>query len=189
MESYNEVIINFINSLGALGPIFACILILIESIFPFLPLAVFIGINFIVFGHLLGFIISWIFTVLGCIMSFMIFRKGFNKKFNLLIKDRKRVLNLMTRFSNISLGSLTVLISIPFTPAFMINIAAGLSQIDFKKYLTALIIGKVTLVYFWGYISYSLVEAIKNPIVLIKIGILILLMYLISKIITKKFNI
>lgn len=189
MESYNEIIINFLNSIGAIGPIFACFLILVESILPFLPLAVFIGINFLTFGHLLGFLISWCFTVIGCIMSFMIFRKGLNEKFNLLIKNRTKILNLMERFSNISLGKLTILIAVPFTPAFMINIAAGLTNMDFKKYFIALLIGKVSLVYFWGYVSVSLIDAIKNPIILLKIGLIILFAYIISKIITKMFNI
>lgn len=189
MENLNSEIVNFLNSIGILGPIFACFLILIESILPFLPLAVFIAINFITFGHLLGFLISWIFTILGCIMSFMIFRKGFNEKFNLLIKDRKSLFNLMERFTNISVGSLTILIAIPFAPAFMINIAAGLSNIDFKKYLISLIIGKISLVYFWGYISTSLLESIKNPMILVKVGIAILVAYILSKIVTKKFNI
>lgn len=189
MDNYNEVIINFLHSIGALGPIFACLLILIESILPFLPLAVFIGINFLSFGHLLGFLISWVFTIIGCIMSFMIFRKGFNEKFNLLIKDRGRILTLMEKFGNISLGNLTLLIAVPFTPAFMINIAAGLSNMDFKKYVTALIIGKISLVYFWGYVSVNLLEALKNPIILVKIGCAVLISYIISKIVTKKFNI
>ena len=90
MDNYNEVIINFLHSIGALGPIFACLLILIESILPFLPLAVFIGINFLSFGHLLGFLISWVFTIIGCIMSFMIFRKGFNEKFDIISSTYKK---------------------------------------------------------------------------------------------------
>lgn len=189
MENLNEIIVNFLNQIGILGPIFACLLILVESILPPLPLALFIGINFISFGHFLGFLISWLFTIIGCIMSFMIFRKGFNEKFNILIKDRKRIFNLMERFSNIKLSSLTLLIAIPFAPAFMINIAAGLSNIDFKKYLTALIIGKISLVYFWGFISTSLLESVKNPMILIKVGLFLLGAYIVSKIITKRFNI
>ncbi|MBQ3142492.1 MAG: TVP38/TMEM64 family protein [Bacilli bacterium] len=189
MENLNEIIINFINSAGAFGPVFACLLILIESICPVLPLAIFIGINFLSFGNFFGFLISWIFTILGCIFSFIIFRKGFNKKFNLLIKDKNKTYHLMEKFSNISLGSLTVLIAIPFTPAFLINIAAGLSNIDFKKYFVALVIGKISLVYFWGYISTSLLESIKDPIILLRIIFLLILAYLVSKLVNKKFNI
>lgn len=119
----------------------------------------------------------------------MIFRKGFNKKFNILIKDKKRLNTLMEKFSNISLGNLTILMAIPFTPAFLINIGAGLSNMDFKKYFVSLLIGKVSLVYFWGYVSTSLLESIKNPIILLRIGIIVVIAYLLSKLVTKKFNI
>ena len=71
----NDQIIIFLENSGALAPLFACILIVVESIIPVLPLFVFITINFVVFGKLLGFIISWIFTVIGCMLSFYLVRK------------------------------------------------------------------------------------------------------------------
>ena len=76
---------------------------------------------------------------------------------------------------------LTVIIAIPFTPAFLVNIAAGLSNMSYKKFIGSLLIGKVFLVYFWGFVGVSLIESIKNPIYLVRVGILVLVAYIISK--------
>ena len=78
--------------------------------------------------------------------------------------------------------------AIPFTPAFSINIGAGLSKMRFKKFFFALLISKLFIVYFWGFIGTTLLESITDITVLIKIGILLLIAFLLSKVILKKFN-
>lgn len=183
-----DYILEILNLLGMWGPIFGCFLIIIESIVPILPLAVFITLNFMSFGHLLGFIISWIFTLIGCIISFFIFRKGFYKKFDHFKNSKHKLKKFMNAISNITLSQLVVLTAVPFTPAFLVNIAAGLSNISFKKYFTGILLGKISLVYFWGYIGTSLFESLKNPIILIRIFALILIMYIISRFVNKKVN-
>ena len=188
MVSIIDKILDVVENAGILSPILACFFITIESILPFLPLAVFITINFISFGTIVGFLISWIFTVIGCMISFTIFRKGFNNKFSFLIKNRKTLESMMYKINNMKLSSIILLLAIPFTPAFMINIAAGLSNIPTKKYFTSLLIGKISLVFFWGYIGTSLIESIKNPIILAKIIIIVLVVYLFSRLIENNIN-
>ena len=183
-----DYILQLINLLGIWGPVFGCFLIVIESIIPILPLAVFITLNFMSFGHLIGFIISWIFTLLGCIMSFFIFRKGFYKRFGHFSKSKNSLKKFMNAVSNLSLSQLVILTAVPFTPAFLVNIAAGLSNMSFKKYFAGIFLGKISLVYFWGYIGTSLIESLKNPIILIRIFVLVMTMYIISRFINKKVN-
>ena len=127
----------------------ASFLIILESVLPILPLFVFITINFISFGTFLGFIISWLCTVLGCIISYYLVKKFLR---NFVVKKIKNI-DLLTRcmnyIENLSLTKITVILSIPFTPAFMMNIAAGLVNMNFKKFFIAILISKVFLVYFW----------------------------------------
>lgn len=188
MEELISKVIEIINSLGVYGALIGCAVILVESIVPIIPLMVFITLNFYVFGTILGFIISWIFTILGCIMSYFIFKKGFGKKFEYLTERKEVLKKYKTLFKEISLSKLVILISIPFTPAFMINIAAGLVKMDFKKYFVALLIGKVSLVYFWGFVGTSFIESIGNPKILIKLCIIVLCTYIVSKIVNKLFK-
>jgi len=178
-------IVEFIQNAGSVGALIGCLFILIESIFPILPLMVFITINFLVFGNVLGFFMSWFFTILGCIMSYFIFKKGFGNKFERLTDNKELLKKYKKIFKDISIGKLTLLIAIPFTPAFMINIAAGLVKMDFKKYLISLIIGKIALVYFWGFIGTSFVESIGNPIILLKIAIILIITYIVSYTVNK----
>lgn len=185
MSNISDFIYKIVDLIGIYGPILSTLLIVIESIFPILPLGVFITINFLYYGNFLGFLLSWFFTVIGCMMSFYLFRKGIQGKFNKLISNRDKLNNFMNRFNNISVSELALIIAIPFTPAFLVNIAAGLSNISTKKFLLSLIIGKIGLVYFWGYIGTNLIESLTNPIILIKIAIILIVTYIVSLIIKK----
>lgn len=178
--------ISFIQNSGVLGAMIGSFFIVIESMLPVLPLMVFITINFLIFGHIIGFIISWIFTIMGCLISYYIFKKSFRKKYNKFIKDKEKLKKYTKKFNDITFPQLTLLIAIPFTPAFLINIASGLVNMEFKKYFLSLLIGKIVLVYFWGFIGTSFIESIKNPVVLIKICVLVGIAYLISYIVDKK---
>ncbi len=188
LSNLNDIINDFLLNIGFWGPVLGCILILFESMIPILPLFVFITINFLSFGTLIGFIVSWVFTCVGCIISFVIFRKGIKNWFDKKIKNNKKLSKIMKIINKISFEQLTILIAIPFTPAFLINIAAGLSKMPLKKYLSSLLIGKIFMVFFWGFIGTSLMQSLTHPIALIKVVILVLLAYIVSKIVSKKFK-
>lgn len=164
------------------------LIVVLESILPFLPLAVFIVINKLVFGNVVGFLISWIGTITGCVIAFMIFRKGFSDKLYKHIKKDKYK-DLMDRISNISYTALVMITALPFTAAFAVNIAAGLSKISFKKFLAAVVVAKISIVYFWGYIGISFIESITNVWIFIRTLLIMIIVYGISKIVSIKFNI
>lgn len=180
----------FLMELGVLGGILAALLIIVESMIPILPLFVFITLAFYTFGNWLGFIICWACTCIGCFLSFAIFRskiKGwFERKF---AKPGTKVKKLMKYIDKMSMSSLALLVAIPFTPAFSINIAAGLSDMTFKKFSYAMLIGKLFMVYFWGYIGTTLIESLTHPIYLVKIILMLVAAFIISKIVTKYLNI
>ena len=190
LSNIDTIIQNILTSLGVLAPILACFLILVESMLPVLPLAVFITLNFYYLGSLLGFLISWLFTSLGCFLSFNLCRTKFKKHFDNMLdkKEHRKLKKMMKVFDNLRLEQLAVLIAIPFTPAFLVNIAAGLSYMDHKKFMLSIIIGKFFMVYFWGFIGTSLIESVENPVILIKIGVALLIAYIVSKIINKRFR-
>lgn len=188
LDTYCEM---FLNNLGIWGAIFSCLLITVESILPFLPVCVFITLVFYAFGNVAGFIISWVFTCLGCLLSFKLVRSKiktwFDSKF-LKKKENKQLKKFMGYIDKISLSGLATLVAVPFTPASVVNVAAGLSDMSTKKFMTSMLIGKVFMVYFWGYIGTTLLESITHPIYLVKIIVMIVLAYIVSKIINKHFN-
>ncbi len=189
LPNLSDLLNSFLLNLGIYGPILACFLILFESMAPLLPLFVFITINFIYFGPIFGFILSWLFTVLGCLFSFFLFRKKMRHWFTKKIEKHSKFQKMMERINHLKCEQLTLLIAVPATPAFLVNICAGLSKMSFKKFLTSLSIGKIFLVLFWGIVGTSMIEALTHPVALIKVIILIVSSYICSKIVSKKLNI
>ncbi len=173
------------------GPIAGVVLIILESILPMLPLSVFITLNMVSFGSFFGFIISWLSTIIGCMLSFILFRHLFQKKLERFIKkkDQQKLSNIMKIISHISFSNLVILIAIPFSPAFFINIAAGLSKIKTEKFFMAVIIGKIVMVYFWGYIGTTLLESLTDITILFKIAGLLALAFFISKFVENKLKV
>ena len=172
-----------------LGPLFGVLIIILESIIPVLPLGVFVALNIFAYGPVLGFIISWLSTIAGCLLSFYLFRKGLRKFLWLKIDNKERLVNAMNYVSNVKLYNIVLLVSLPFAPAFLINIVAGLSKIPFKRYLIALLIGKLSIIYFWGYIGTTILESITNPFILVKIMVMLFIAYLLSRIVSKKIEV
>ena len=189
LNNIYDLIINIINSSNIFGPLFACFLIFIESILPVLPLFVFITIIFVSYGYFIGFIISYILTICGCCFSFYLCRNFLNNFFNKKIRKIEQFDKIMQRIDSMKLSNLVLIVAIPFTPAFLINIAASLSKMKFKKFLTSILIGKISIVFFWGFIGTSLLESLKNPKILFVILIMLGFSYLLGKFVTKKLNI
>lgn len=188
-NSFYIFIMNTIDALGVYGPLLGSLFIILESIIPPIPLFVFITINFVAFGKVLGFIISWICTCIGCILSYYLVKKLFRNWVVNKIKDVNLLTKCMNYVENLSLTQVTMILSIPFTPAFMVNIAAGLCNMNFKKFLTAILISKIFLVYFWGVVGTGLLESFHNPTSLITVVVMIVIAYILSIVIKKVFKI
>lgn len=194
MKETLDTIIEFLkiqveSNIPIIGIIFGMLIIVLESILPILPLAVFIAVNMLVFGNIIGFITSFIATSTGCALSFFICRKGLSDIFYSKIKEDGRINKLMKKITKIKFSNLVLIIALPFTPAFVVNIASGLSKLSFKKFISAILIGKLSIVYFWGFIGTTFIESITDIKVLIEIGLILLITYILSKLITKKLNI
>lgn len=188
IHQFIEFITDFVESNNIfLSLFFGAFSIVLESIIPILPLALFIAINMIAFGNIAGFILSWLSTTMGCSLSFFLCRKCrylMEKK----IKKEHKILNFISKIDEIKFSNLVLILAMPFTPAFSINIAAGLSKMKYKKYLLSLLISKTFIIYFWGYVGSTFLQNLTNPIMLIRLGIIIVILIVISKKITKEFN-
>src|SRR5574344_1490349 len=87
-EIVDTFVTTVVSNLTTIGPIGGIILILLESIIPVLPLSVFITLNIVSYGNIVGFLISWISTIVGCTCSFYLFRYFFSKKLYRFIKSK-----------------------------------------------------------------------------------------------------
>lgn len=188
-NSFYIFVMNTIDALGVYGPLLGCVFIILESILPPLPLFVFITLNFVAYGKLVGFIISWICTCIGCLLSYFLVKKFLRNWVLKKIKNVDLLTKWMSYIENLSLSKVTVILAIPFTPAFMVNIAAGICNMDFKKFSVAILISKIFLVYFWGVVGTGLLESLHNPRSIITVIVMMGVAYLVSLIIKKVFKI
>ena len=83
MELIDSFVSSIVGYLTTFGPIAGVLLILLESILPMLPLSVFITLNVVTYGQVFGFIISWLATIIGCMTSFILFRKSIKEFYSI----------------------------------------------------------------------------------------------------------
>lgn len=188
MEELEKILNDFLLNIGYLGYILSCVLLFLEAIIPILPATIFITILIYKFGPILGFIISYLCSISGSILVYNIFKGKLSIKFNNYIKtkNKDKITKMVNRLKKIRFVNLCLIIALPFTPQFLVHISCGLIGINKKKYLLSLIIGKIFLIIFWGFIGTSLITSLKNPINLIYIGLLLISCYIISKIVSRK---
>ena len=190
-EFINDIVNNMSTFLQSGGYLVGFLVVYVESIFAFVPIAIFFALNLIAFGNVGGFIVSYLATVAGCITSYYIFYHLSNTKLLQKILNNKKfkIDSLTNTISNISLSKLTVITAIPFAPAFLINIVAGITKVEKRKFFIAIIVAKLFIVYFWGFIGKSLLESFTDIKTISMIAVFLIIFYIISKILEKKFDI
>lgn len=189
LQSIDMSLNNLLVDIGFIAPIISTILIYLESLFAFLPLVVFITINTKTLGFVLGVLVSWIFTTLGGFTVSFLCRKGFSKFFNKNLRKKKKIRNFMKMIEGLSFQKMVLIISIPLMPSFLINVCSGLSKIELKKYFYALAIGKIFIVTFWSYVGNNVIECLTDPAKIVKVILLMLFTFVLTKIVSKKLNI
>ncbi|MBR2997911.1 MAG: TVP38/TMEM64 family protein [Bacilli bacterium] len=182
-----ELIEKLTGFIGQFGIFSGFLLVFLESMVPVLPLSVFVAVNIFTYGSLIGFLVSYFGTVVGCICAYFLCKK-FNDYFEKKYKGNQKVKDLKKKLKKTKLPVLVVILAIPFTPAFAINIAAGLTGYDFKKFLVAVLIGKLPMIYFWSFIGASLKESLTDWTILVRIVVMLVVTYLVSMVVNKFIN-
>lgn len=177
-----QYIIDFMDTAGVLV---GFLLVFIECFIPALPLSIFVALNVNSFGFFIGVLISWFATSIGSFFCYLFFKVMDDKIV------RKKILwlnNTFDNFNKIKFTDLVLLITLPFTPSFLINVLAGMTKMSYEKFLFAIIIGKSFYIIFWGYIGKSLIASLTDIYSIIYIIIALVIAFIVSKIISKRFN-
>ncbi len=184
METLEEIM----NSYKTLGPVIGILLPMLEAFLPFLPLVVFIVANVTAYGLLYGFVLSWAGSVVGSYLVFLIIRKY----------GRARILNFLTKHQRTSrlihwverngFGPLFLLLCFPFTPSAIVNVVAGLSNIRKSTYLTALILGKLIMIFVISFIGADIRALISQPIRTAIVAAVIALLWVVGKYFEKRLD-
>ena len=187
VNSFVDFCTQFISDGGFL---FGFTLVFLESFLPVLPLGVFVALNVNAFGGFFGIILSWTAPCLGCFLSYLLFSFLSEKFLQKLLspKTLEKVDKAIHKFQEISFSNLVLVVALPFTPAFLINIICGIARVSRRKFLFSIFIGKVFMIVFWGYVSKSLIESITDINTIIIVSLMLVAAYLVSKIVGRKVN-
>ncbi|MFC7685664.1 TVP38/TMEM64 family protein [Ureibacillus sp. GCM10028918] len=183
-----ENIENLAAHYRTLGPLIGILLPFIEAFLPFLPLVVIVVANASSYGLWIGFLLSWIGTVLGSYVVFLLVRRfGRHPRLQVFI-GKEKVQKLIKWVDMRGLSPLFILLCFPFTPSVLVNIVAGLSNIKKKYYLIAIMAGKFVMIASMSVLGYDLKALLTDPIKLIFAGVGIFLLWVVGKAIEKHLN-
>ena len=187
MDSISLFIDEVVKYLVDFGPFGGFFLVILEALLPILPLGVIVGLNMLSFGNIFGYLLSYVATVCGSMFCFCFFRYVVKDKFLgwFSKKNQDIIGKWMTKLTEIKFTTLVVIFAFPITPSSILNVAGGISNISVKKYFLSLLVGKSAMLLFFGYVAVSFVDSLKDPINFIRVGVLLLGAYLVSKVVER----
>ncbi len=168
------------------GPVAPILLTCMESLIPALPLVVLVTFNITAHGSVLGFLYSWIGTSVGCMAVFLFFRRIVKVHLQQWMLSKKVFVKALNWVGRMNRKALFVLAMMPFTPSVFVNLAFGLSDYDEVKFLSTLIAAKSVMMLLLLGFGNSVAASFKEPKYLILAGILLIVLWISSKIISKK---
>jgi uncharacterized membrane protein YdjX (TVP38/TMEM64 family) len=160
---------------------FTILLMTIQNMLPIIPLVLLVSVNVSIFGLTTGFIWSWLISIVGAVLSFMIARYWFQSFFNKIVKDKVKQKIKERGFWYVWIGRV-----LPIMPTSVINIAAGVSTVRFSLFLYATVLGNMIYILILSLISQGLLSMQLEMQIIIPIAVLVLVAYAIMKVWRKK---
>lgn len=177
---------NLFHSFQILGPLVPMLIALVEAFIPALPLIAIVTLNVAAHGAVLGFLYSWIGSVVGSILFFTLCRKLFKPWIARFAGKHPRIMKAREWVNGINKKALFLIITMPFTPSCFVNFAMGVSDFDGKMYIKIMASAKIVMLILLSLFGQSVVQAFENPIFIVLAVVLVIVLYLVSKYISKK---
>lgn len=169
-----EGFVAYARSFGPIMPAAIFFVTAVQAIVPVIPFVILCIANGILFGMLNGILITWAGTLTGASIAFYVSRKLGYEWASRSYRDTG-----LKNFDNIEgLRGFFVILGLrllPYFPAPLINVSAGVSTIRFFWFLLASAIGKLPFIVGYSVLGYSLLSS-KNY--LLGIGLMAILIVL-----------
>jgi len=147
----------------------------------------FIIANVNAYGILIGFLITWLGSVTGSYIVFLLVRRFGHLKWLRKLRENKQVKKLTVWVENHGFSPVFLFFCFPFTPSSVVTIVAGLSKMNRFQYLLALMAGKLVMIFTMTFIGHDLQALFNNPMRTIFVSLIIFLLWLIGKRIEKRY--
>ncbi len=176
---------SFLKSLNGFGKLIGMLLVLVQTIFPFIPFVLVAGTNVAIFGLKMGFLVNYVMACAGAIISFLFARYYAHAWVEKKLEKIPAAVQFNKRM--VSHGFLYIMIGrlIPVIPSFAINLGAAVTRVSFRQFLAGTLVGKLPIIFMESMIAHDLFNFHKYRgrllIFLIVFGILIIVGNLFKK--------
>jgi len=137
-----EAIIEKVDGYGVLGPIFLGTVIFIQIIFAVIPGHLLMFACGYLYGFVKGFLLTYIITVFGCHVTFLIARRA-GKPIVYRLCPKKLIDKWDQGIANQGIVFFTFSFILPIFPSDVMSYVAGLTNISSSRYLVANMIGHI----------------------------------------------
>lgn len=162
-------------------------IVILETFVPILPLVAIVGANAFVLGLWLGFLTSWIGSVLGSTVLFLLSSKFSHTK--LFEKfSGKKVDNVTRWIKKQSFTMIFIAYLCPFIPDFLVTISSGISDMKLSNFLPGMVLGKFIMFILISYVGNDIQNFFTEPIKIFLLALLIISFWILGNKINKKIN-
>lgn len=152
-----------LRSYSSYGPLPGILLPLLESFLPILPLLVFVAANANIYGFWLGSLYSWLGVCGGAAALFWIARK-LGRRFGSWARRRfPKADRFFHWIEDKGFTPIFLLACFPFSPSALINIVSGLSNVSFRSFMLAIMLGKAVMILGVSLLSFDISKIATEP--------------------------
>ncbi|UPM53370.1 TVP38/TMEM64 family protein [Gottfriedia acidiceleris] len=172
---------HFLNTYKDYAAILSILINVLISIVGIIPAWFLTAINIKLFGFTEGFLISFIGELAGTLVSFILYRKGLQKRFISHSTKFKGLNRLLSLEGKEAFYGVLVLRFIPFIPSSLITLFAAFGKITWSNFMLASLIGKLPVILFESYSVNQVLEFTLFGKVILGLLIIVLLIYFYRK--------
>lgn len=176
------------EAFDGLGIFVGLLLVFIESFLPFLPLIVIVILNTNAYGFFIGFLMSYLGSVLGSYSVFLVVRNFLKAPATRYINKHKTLIKMREFIDRRGFTFLFILMSLPFTPSSVVNVIAGVSNVKKRVYLYILIGAKFIMILSISIVGHDVTTFFTSPTRLILSVVFLVVLYVISKLYERYLN-
>lgn len=169
--------IDYINSFGVWAIVISFLLDILVNALGFLPSIFLSTANGVLFGVVVGVIVSWLAETVGVILSFMLMRSVLRTSAESLIAKSKYLKKIDEFSGRNGFQMMLVMRTLPYFPSGIITALGAVSKISLRDYMLANLIGKFPSTALEVVIGYDIVTQQKNAVHFTVIIVLAVLIY------------
>lgn len=171
-EQFQIFLTQFNEHYPLLVPLVGIAISFVQVYLFFIPTMIIVAMNTVVFGPIVGFLVSLVGIVLGTYSFFLLFRYSFGKYLWKLInrfKISESIREIMEKVEARGFAYVTMLYGplILIVSPVPVTIAAGLSNINHRTYVLGLICGEAIMILMATFLGTGIMKMFENPFFLI----------------------